>query len=199
MIRFYTDHLHPLYSLDYTAPKGGAHDNNPSDDFVNCFNQNNINYLDLGCAGAAIVEAMVNKGHNAFGIDGSDSQKQQGLNSWGRIPERLFNADITEPFHFVNEDTNEGLRFDVISAWDVLEHLYEDRLPSFCENLKNNLKSDGVFVCGIADFADEGYHVTLHNKEWWIDMFDKNGLALVADEFVEIARRSSFHLKLRIK
>jgi cyclopropane fatty-acyl-phospholipid synthase-like methyltransferase len=142
---------------------------------------------------------LYNKGHNSFGIDGSDSQKKQGLNSWGRIPERLFNADITEPFHFIDEDTNDKFKFDVISAWDVMEHLFEDKLPGFFDNLKNNLKSDGYFVCGIADFEDEGYHVTIHNKEWWIDMFDKNGLTLVADEFLEIARRTSFHLKLRIK
>jgi len=199
VIRFYTDHLHPSYSKDYTEPKGGAHDNTVSDDFVNCFNSQKVNYLDLGCAGAAIVEAMYKKEHNAFGIDGSDSQKKQGLNSWGRIPERLFNADITEPFHFIDEDTNEKFKFDVISAWDVLEHLYEDKLPGFCDNLKNNLKPDGYFVCGIADFEDEGYHVTLHNKEWWVDMFDKNGIVLITDIFDEVARRSSFELKLGIK
>jgi cyclopropane fatty-acyl-phospholipid synthase-like methyltransferase len=199
VIRFYTDHLHPLYSKDYTEPKGGAHDNTGSDFFVDCFNNKTINYLDLGCAGAALVESMFNKGHNSFGIDGSDSQKKQGLNSWGRIPERLFNADITEPFHFVDEDTNEKFKFNVISAWDVMEHLYEDKLPGFCDNLKNNLKSDGYFVCGIADFEDEGYHVTIHNKEWWIDMFDKNGLVLITDTFDEVARNSSFNLKLRLK
>lgn len=199
MIRFYTDHLHPLYSKDYTEPKGGAHDNNGNDDFVNYFKEKSINYLDLGCAGAAIVESMFKQGHNSFGIDGSDAQKKQGLNSWGRIPDRLFNADITQPFHFVDESTSERIKFDVISAWDVLEHLYEDKLASFCDNLKNNLKPDGVFVCGIADFADEGYHVTLHDKQWWIDMFDSNGIALVTDQFNEIARHTSFHLKLRIK
>lgn len=199
MIQFYTDHLHPTYSKDYTEPKGAAHDNNISDDFVGCFNQRNVSYLDLGCAGAAIVEAMLNKGHNAYGIDGSDAQKKQGLNSWGRIPERLFNADITEPFHFIEEETNKKFKFDVISAWDVMEHLYEDRLPGFCENIKNNLDPDGFFVCGIADFEDEGYHVTLHNKEWWINMFDQNGLKLISDDFFEIARKSSFHLKLGIK
>ena len=199
MIRFYTDHLHPTYSKDYTEPKGGAHDNTGGEDFVNFFNNKNINYLDLGCAGAAIVEAMTKKGHNAFGVDGSDFQKKQSLNSWGRIPERLFNADISEPFHFIDEVTNEKFKFDVISAWDVLEHLYEDKLPGFCNNLKNNLKSDGYFVCGIADFEDEGYHVTLHNKEWWVDMFDKNGIVLITDTFDEVARRASFELKLGIK
>jgi cyclopropane fatty-acyl-phospholipid synthase-like methyltransferase len=199
VIRFYTNHLHPLYSKDYTEPKGGAHDNTYSDCFVDFFNNKAINYLDLGCAGAALVESMVNRGHNSFGIDGSDAQKKQGLNSWGRIPERLFNADITEPFHFINEDTNEKFKFDVISAWDVLEHLYEDRLPGFCDNLKNNLKSDGCFVCGIADFEDEGYHITTHNKEWWVDMFNCNGLVLVSDTFDEVARNTSFNLKLRLK
>ena len=199
MIRFYTDHLHPVYSKDYTEPKGGAHDNNGSDYFVECFDGKSINYMDLGCAGGAIVEAMHRKGHFAIGLDGSDAQKKQGLNSWGRIPDRLYNADITEPFYFIDEDNNERVKFDVISAWDVLEHLFEERLPSFCENLKNNLKPDGVFVCGIADFPDEGYHVTLHDKQWWIDMFNANGLELVSDEFQEIARKTSFHLKLKIK
>lgn len=202
MIRFYTDHLHPLYSLDYTNPKGGARDNTGNNGFVDQVERTHngkINFLDLGCAGAAIVEEMHNRGHNSFGIDGSDSQKKEGRNSWGRIPEKLFNADITEPFHFMDEETSQQVKFDVITAWDVMEHLYEDKLLGFCDNLKNNLKPGGYFVCGIADFEDQGYHVTLHNKEWWIDMFDKNGIAFITDTFDEVARHTSFHLKLKIK
>lgn len=199
MINIVSSAPHPTYSKDYTEPKGGAHDNTLSHDFINCFLNQSINYLDLGCAGGALVENMLAKGHNSFGIDGSDSQKVRGVNGWGKIPDRLFNADITEPFHFMEDETGNQLKFDVISAWDVMEHLYEDRLPGFCENLKNNLKPDGYFVCGIADFEDQGYHVTLHDKQWWIDMFDANGLSLVSDDFLEIARRSSFHLKVKIK
>lgn len=199
MINIVSRAPHPTYSKDYTEPKGGAHDNTLNHDFINCFSNKSINYLDLGCAGGALVENMLAKGHNSFGVDGSDSQKVRGVNGWGRIPDRLFNADITEPFHFIEDETGNQLKFDVISAWDVMEHLYEDRLPGFCENLKNNLKPDGYFVCGIADFEDQGYHVTLHDKQWWIDMFDANGLSLVSDVFFEIARRSSFHLKVKIK
>ena len=68
----------------------------------------------------------------------------------------------------------------------------------FISTLKNNLKPDGYFVCGIADFEDEGYHVTLQNKEWWIKLFENHKMKFVEEDPQELARKTSFHLKFKL-
>jgi len=205
MIYFKSENKLPLYSKDYTEPKGAAHDNNGSSYFTEAiertFKGKQIYYLDLGCAGGQLVKEMLEKRHFAFGIEGSPIQKETKSNNWPIIPNNLFVSDITEKFRFYTYDEDgqsTKILFDVISAWDVLEHIPEERLPGLIENLRKNLKPDGFFICGIADFADEGYHVTLQSKEWWINLFEKLKMKLVEDEPQEIARRSSFHLKFKL-
>ena len=205
MIHFKSEGKLPEYSKDFTNPKGAAHDNNGSTYFTEAidrvFNGKQINFLDLGCAGGQLVKDMFDCRHNAFGIEGSPVQRDDNRNNWAKIPKNLFVADITEKFRFYTYDENgqsTKILFDVISSWDVLEHIPEDRLPGLIENLRKNLKHDGFFVCGIADFPDEGYHVTLQNKEWWINLFEQHKMKLVEDEPQEIARRSSFHLKFKL-
>ncbi|NDG30469.1 class I SAM-dependent methyltransferase [bacterium] len=205
MIYFKSEGLHPTYSKDYTEPKGAAHDNNGSTYFVEAiektFKGARINFLDLGCAGGALVKDMHDARHNAFGIEGSPNQKENSKHNWPLIPNNLFVADITEKFRFYTYDEDgqsNKVLFDVISAWDVLEHIPEERLPGLIANLVKNLKPDGFFICGIADFEDEGYHVTLHDKEWWIKFFEQHKMKLEQDEPQEIARKSSFHLKFKL-
>lgn len=205
MIYFKSENKLPLYSKDYTEPKGAAHDNNGSSYFTEAiektFKGEQIYYLDLGCAGGQLVKEMLEKKHFAFGIEGSPIQKETKSNNWPIIPNNLFVSDITEKFRFYTYDEDgqsTKILFDVISAWDVLEHIPEERLPGLIENLRKNLKPNGFFICGIADFADEGYHVTLQSKEWWINLFEKLKMKLVEDEPQEIARRSSFHLKFKL-
>ena len=94
------------------------------------------------------------------------------------------------------EDVKGG--WDLIIAKDVLEHIPEGRLPGLIDNVVRNLKPDGFFVCGIADFEDEGYHVTLHNKEWWINFFESHKMKFVEDNPQELARSTSFHLKFKL-
>lgn len=205
MIFFKSEGSYPTYSKDYTKPKGAAHDNTSSTYFVEAiertFKGQKINFLDLGCAGGGIVKDMHDARHLSYGIEGSPEQKNASKNNWATIPDNLFVADITEKFRFYTYDENgqsTKVLFDVISAWDVLEHIPEDRLPGLIENLIKNLKPNGFFICGIADFLDDGYHVTIHNKEWWIKLFEQHKMRLAEDEPQEIARKSSFHLKFKL-
>jgi len=205
MIYFKSEGKLPTYSKDFTEPKGAAHDNSGSTYFTEAiektFKGEQIYYLDLGCAGGQLVKDMHDKRHFSFGIEGSPFQRDEKKNNWPLIPNNLFVADITEKFRFYSYDENgqsTKILFDVISAWDVLEHVPEDRLPGLIENLTKNLKPNGFFVCGIADFEDEGYHVTVQNKEWWIKLFENYKMKFVEEDPQELARKSSFHLKFKL-
>jgi SAM-dependent methyltransferase len=205
MIYFKSKGKLPTYSKDFTEPKGAAHDNTGSTYFTEAiertFNGRQIHFLDLGCAGGQLVKDMHDKRHFAYGIEGCPVQKENERHNWPIIPKNLFVGDITERFSFYNYDEDgqsQKVRFDVISAWDVLEHIPEERLPGLIDNVVRNLKPNGFFVCGIADFEDDGYHVTIQNKEWWIKLFESHKMKFVEEDPQELARKTSFHLKFKL-
>lgn len=195
MIRIVTDAPIAVESYDHIVPKGTMRDFTKNGAYIRELIRHvgpDIKYLDLGCAGGGFVVQMLNAGGFAVGIDGSDyclARKQFG---WGEYPDNFFTADLTKPFKFENEDGSQ-FQFDVLSAFDVLEHIHEADLPQLCANIHNNLKPNGRFIASIATFEDENYHVTLKEKPWWLELFSKHG-------FVEVGglenwgRTSSFEI-----
>jgi len=138
-------------------------------------------HLDLGCAGGGLVWDFVIAGNNSFGIEGSDLSLRDQRAEWRNIPQRLFTADITKPFRLYDTDGRTN-RFDVITAWEVLEHIPQDMLPGFFQNVTTHLRSGGLFVASIATFEDRDpatgavWHVTLKPREWWAERLEECGL-----------------------
>lgn len=199
-VKIITDH--PIaYNHDHNEPKGTRGDNLHSDKFVDTIIKlfgKDIAYLDLGTAGGGLPKDFIDRDVLGIGIDGSDYSLKHKRAEWETIPDYLFTADITKPYHFIEEDTNEQVKFKVVSSFDVLEHIAEELLPGLIENLHNNMVESGYFINSIAEFEDTGYHVTLHPKEWWIDYFGNRGFLheeIIGDE--EYARKSSFQLTFR--
>jgi len=83
-----------------------------------------LRVLDLGCSGGGFVKSMVDSGHDAFGIEGSDYSAKMRRAEWRTIPERLFTADVSEPFEVVENGTL--VKFDLITAWELMEHFNTD-------------------------------------------------------------------------
>lgn len=193
-----TDHPIAYESHDHIAPKGTSHDNSKNPNFINTVIEKlgkNIKYADWGCAGGGFVKQFYDAGIDlAIGIEGSDFSKKSKRAEWGTIPDNLFTADITKPFHVVDEQGDKVL-FDVISCYDVLEHIHEEDIPGVIENVKTNLKPGGYFVTAIAEFEDKDYHVTLKPYPWWCEKFAAHGFNdwgwLTAEQF---GRLSSFNI-----
>lgn len=199
---FETQHPVAYESFDHIEPKGTRQDVTRCMPFINKVEQlfqRKVVYADLGCSAGNIVEDFISRGHQAIGVEGSDFSQKHKREAWGTIPDNLFTADISKPFTVKNADTGEVVQFDIISAWEVMEHLFEDQLPSFCNNITKHLTAEGMFVCSVATFPDEGYHVTLKPREWWEQTFAANGLISIKTPFMrhEYARDSSFHLVLK--
>ena len=190
-------------SYDHIKPHGTMQDNTSNNLFVKAVIQKLngiVKYADLGCAGGWFARAFHAEKHLSVGVEGSDYSLINKRAEWGVVPDILFTADITEPFQFVVEDTNERVRFNIMSAFDVLEHIPEDKLPGLFNNLKLNLEPNGYFICSIANFGDmDGgkYHVTLKSEDWWLEKFKEYGF--VREEFLddgEYGRRSSYNITL---
>jgi cyclopropane fatty-acyl-phospholipid synthase-like methyltransferase len=138
--------------------------------------------LDLGCAGGGLVEDVLDAGKIAVGLDGSDYSLGRKRAAWRRFAgENLFCADITRPFTVYSTDVQDhtGLivpfRFDFITAWEVLEHIPEDRLDGFFKNVLDHLMPAGVFAVSVS--GQPGYHHrTVRDVNWWAERFHTHGL-----------------------
>lgn len=201
MPRIVTDHPIAYESHDHIDPKGTANDNTHYPWFVTKTQRihgRKIKFMDLGCAGGGLVKDFLDASHFAVGVEGSDFSKKHQRAEWARIPDNLFTADITKPY-FITDDEGRKVLFDVISAWEVMEHIKRDDLPGLFSGVRNNLVPGGLFVCSIATFPDEGYHVTLEEKPWWVEQFKAGGLEPVEGIYVDgdYVRESSFYITAR--
>ncbi len=178
-------------SPDHLQPYGTAQDNTTN----RRFNQKLFDYippqevrlLDIGCSGGGLVKSILDEGGFAVGIEGSDYSKRHRRAEWATIPDHLFTADATEPFQLSwdSEGQKEPLRFNVITAWELFEHIAEDRLPKLITNVTQHLAKGGILLASIATFDDiingVQLHQTIHRKKWWIDFFARNGLSRARD------------------
>jgi 2-polyprenyl-3-methyl-5-hydroxy-6-metoxy-1,4-benzoquinol methylase len=117
--RVITDHPVALDSEDHQIPGGTMHDNSTNPVFNRKLYQllshlPKLRVMDLGCAGGGFVKSLVDDGHEAIGLEGSDyslhwdgpggteqeraTRKPGKRAEWATIPDRLFTCDITRPF-----------------------------------------------------------------------------------------------------
>lgn len=179
-----TNHPVALTTIDHQIPRGAIRDSTKHPDFNKAlrklFNGRKFCLLDLGCAGGGLVRSFLQEGLEAVGIEGSDHPRRMGLGEWNRCSLHLFTCDITEPFQ-LKLPSNKIVHFDVITAWEVLEHIPEDRLLGLISNVVNHLKPGGYFIASVDQTPDIDpltgavYHQTLKPKSWWLAQFSKHG------------------------
>lgn len=137
-----------------------------------------ISILDLGCAGGAFVKDCIDEGDMAIGLEGSDYSKKNKKAEWTTIPDSLFTCDITKNFNVY--EGKKRFRFNVITAWEVMEHIKEEDLDALIKNIVNHMADDCLVIMSIANFSDIQNGIELHQtqkpKDWWIDKFSRYGL-----------------------
>ena len=183
-------------SPDHYCPWGTARDNSKNDRFNHKIYRlfeglgRFPRILDLGCSGGGFVRSCLDDGCLAVGIEGSDFSKKTSRAEWGSIGDKfLFTADISWPFEVksraVGDHREIPLQFDLITAWEVMEHLPEAGLPYLCENLKNHLLPGGIVVMSISTREEiihgNRLHQTVKNKVWWEHMFASHGFYHLPD------------------
>lgn len=174
-------------SPDHIVPRGTKNDNSRNAlfnrKFEGLFPGKQLAILDLGCAGGGFVKDCIDDGHQAVGVEGSDYSKKIKRAEWATIPENLFTADITVHYQITESgaDNKENpAKFDLITGWELLEHIKGEDLPGLVENLRRHMKANSLCVFSIADFPDEVdgvvYHQSVHPREWWVEKFASLGL-----------------------
>jgi hypothetical protein len=145
-----------------------------------------IQCLDLGTGAAGLVFEFTMNDIVAIGVDGSDYCRNNKVGYWPLLPDNLRTCDITQPFRFKSANGEGTLRFDLITTWEVLEHIAETDLTQLLQNVKAHLAPTGYFIGSVSllEYVDANghpYHVTLKNKPWWREKFQENGLLMLDD------------------
>jgi SAM-dependent methyltransferase len=190
-----TEAKHPVESPDYTDPAGCVNDNNSNKKFfkeLRRYHRKRLySLLDLGCAGGQFVVDHHTRGHVAVGLEGGNEEvmlhEAAGKHNWQAYKNIcLFHADISKPFRILNEGS--PMEFDVISAWDVLEHPTPEEIPAVIDNIRKHLKKDGIFV-GTINPSEGEKHRCAKDKDWWDRMFESKGFEVRQYPFSCSARR----------
>lgn len=216
-IKLKTDHPVAYEAPDYLAPWGTKRDNSRNWRFnqklYRAFPKPTLKVLDLGCAGGGFVKDCLDDGCLAVGLEGSDYSKKHRRAEWATIPDYLFTCDITKPFELftVDGDKSVPLEFDVVTAWEVMEHISECDLQQVANNVSMHLANNGVWIVSISPNREVQGGVVLHQtvkpKDWWINTFEHLGFFNREDwvkyfngQFVRGPKQhapNSFHLVLR--
>jgi 2-polyprenyl-3-methyl-5-hydroxy-6-metoxy-1,4-benzoquinol methylase len=143
-----------------------------------------IKCLDLGSGAAGLVYEFAMNQILAIGVDGSDFCRINRIGYWPLLSKNLFTCDITKPFSFLSRDTKKQINFDVITMWEVLEHVAECDIPSLFRNIRHHLSGNGFFIGSISlveyvDSVGNPYHVTIKPRDWWKSKFIEGGLVML--------------------
>ncbi len=164
-------------SPDHQFPVGTKNDNYTKPEFIedieSLFNYNRLNFMDLGCSGGLLVHDLVRRGHIAVGLEGSDYSLYHGRAEWPVLYQRnLFTCDISKPFHvmIIKDDEPEApFLCDVISAWEVVEHIHPNELLPFFENIRKHLKINGIFLASISLAEMPPLHQSVFSAKHWFE------------------------------
>lgn len=197
--------FHPIAfdSPDHLVPLGTKYDNFTNSKFVEkCetyLRNNNITrglILDLGCAGGGNVLSFVEKGHDAYGLEGSDYSLKIGRAAWSVIPNRLFTCDISRDFTIYRN--KEIVLFDIIMSFEVMEHIPYDRLNMYFENIYKHMNSKTLFIGSFTTTRSKKYphhHQTIMSKKSWLKHMDR----LKLFKLVDLKWRSDEYLRFSSK
>ena len=117
--------------------------------------------LDVGCARGFFVEALHDRGVEAYGIDISDyaiAEVRGDIKPFCKVQSALLPI---------------GERYDLITCIEVLEHLDNKDIPLAIRRMCE-ASDDIIFSSTPFDYEEES-HISIHSPEYWVEQFAYNG------------------------
>lgn len=121
-------------------------------EFVNSLVTDRRSLLDVGSGDGTFVEMAFERGWTAYGVDPAGPEKEEMVD--GRSLRLLKGTSA---------DLGGDARFDVITMWDVVEHL--EKPLDLIADCKNRLVPGGWLVLETGNFQSTGR--VLAGKKWW--------------------------------
>jgi 2-polyprenyl-3-methyl-5-hydroxy-6-metoxy-1,4-benzoquinol methylase len=139
-----------------------------------------MSVLDFGCGAGTFVKSILDEGNDAVGLEGSTHPKLVEMGGWPFIPDNLFTCDVTHPF-IVHRGDHIPYQFDVVTAWEFVEHIQEQDLNQVWGNMRSHLRIGGLFIMSTpSDIYHPPKHGLDHHRtrrewQWWILQLTKAG------------------------
>jgi len=140
--------------------------------------KNHFKPYNVACFGCGLGQRVF--ALNELGVDASGFELSQWAVDHSLIPNKISKFDLTK-------DTIDGA-YDLVVAYDVLEHLEYDDLPIAIDNLINASKSFNpcqknmkrsilvsVPVLGDPNLLNDPTHVIKESRSWWVSCFTSKG------------------------
>ena len=202
-------------SPDHIKPWGTKRDNTTNHAFIDEMHSHfkstedldTFNFLDLGCSGGQLVVDFAKRGNLSVGLEGSDYSVIHGRANWPEYYNKnLFTCDVTKPYLVYNEGNQ--VFFNLITAWEVVEHIHPGDLGRFFLFISDNLLPGGIFLASISTKHDNVEGVELHQsvfsrEEWNETKFNEVLMGLPLElhdypfEHKVRSDASSFHIMLK--
>lgn len=147
--------------------------------------------FDLGAGWGHFMLAGIEMGYNVYGIEISEQPYLYSKN------------DLKLPVDHIDFfDMKEDKKFDVVTLWDVLEHI--DEADKFVEKIARVTKPDGILVLQVPQI--DSYFAKKHKDNWkmmgldHVNYFGKDTITMLLEKhgFKVEKIKSSFELKLFI-
>jgi SAM-dependent methyltransferase len=141
--------------------------------------------LDVGCAKGFLVEALRQRGVEAWGIDISDY-------AIGEVPEALQSFCAVSGAH---EELPPGFpaQYDLVTCIEVLEHVPDEHLKHAIANLSR--WADRVLFSSSPDDYAEVTHLNVHPSEYWVSRLASHGC--VRDFDVDVSYLTSWAIAFK--
>jgi ubiquinone/menaquinone biosynthesis C-methylase UbiE len=121
-----------------------------------------LKMLDVGCGEGYYVRDAIEEGIDAYGIDISTYALENAL---AEVKDRITSGSITE-IPFADEE------FDIMTAFDVIEHIHpKDTLNAVAE-IRRVLKPDGIVIIttpssNFGDWVSDLTHINVRPPKFW--------------------------------
>jgi SAM-dependent methyltransferase len=211
-----TDNPIAFDSPDHLMPWGTMRDNSTNLGFINetlsffktNYELDKINFLDLGCSGGQLVVDYHNMGNLAIGLEGSDYSVKHQRANWPEYHNKiLFTCDVSKPYSLFIDD-KEKIFFNLVTAWEVVEHIHPNDLKNFFSYISDNLEENGIFVGSVSTKVEviEGHmlHQSVFSENEWYnklinDICPEINLSVYSYPFSNVVRGDwgSFHICLK--
>jgi SAM-dependent methyltransferase len=125
--------------------------------------------LELGCGGGDLFRHRRCLGVKDYlGVDGNPLAVAHSPHIRGRESHfRLLN---------LQQEIDFGACFDIVCSFEVLEHIAEPGLPVLLSTIRRHMGPRSMFLGTASLQEDLDVHVTVRPRDFWIDVFQRNGL-----------------------
>lgn len=127
--------------------------------------------LDFGCGIGNYVKILRKLGMLAYGVDSSPAAKKNSV-----IPQFCFHHHKLKKTNYANS------YFDLVFSNEVLEHLNENELDFYLNELCRISKGTMIHMVGVQEkgkaVTEDKTHYLIKNEDWWKKKFLQHGFSV---------------------